>query len=319
MQSKHRPKVSVIIPAYNVQAYITECINSLKAQTFNDFEAIVINDGSTDNTLALISEAVADDSRFVVYDQTNKGLASTRNRGLGLAQGDFVYFFDSDDLIEPEMLESTVHLALDDELDLVHFNALPFNDRDYAVCRFTGNNYLRSVSPDHGNFYQYLMQSKQYRSPVWLYLIRRSLLEDNKIRFIEGIIHEDEAFTLQVMNLSLRHGFIERSFFKRRMRSNSIMTSGHSMKNVRGYFETFRHLAEWFSKSPDIDPGAKETVRKHIGMFYLNALRIALELGELKSFRRSAIKHSHHVLRHVPPKNSVAVFFPQSVASRLAY
>lgn len=315
---KNPPKVSVIVPAFNVQAYVGACIESLKAQTFGDYEAIVINDGSTDDTLSVIQRSVAGDSRFRVHSQENQGLSRTRNKGLSLARGEFIYFFDSDDLIDQEMLESTVRKAENENLDMVHFNAVPFNTEDYPLPRFAANNYLRSLPSRRDNFYRQLMDTKQYRSPVWLYLVRRELIEKNNLRFIEGIIHEDEAFTLQLINLSSRHGFIDIAFFKRRLRNNSIMTSVHSLKNVEGYFQTFCHLALWFGTNPDIEKESKEIVRKHIGIFYLNALRISIELGELARFRREAVKQFRQVVKHVPPKNSVAIFFPEIIAGKLA-
>lgn len=318
MTTNQPPKVSVIVPAYNVQAYVKECVESLKSQTFEDFEAIVINDGSTDGTLSVIQNAVGDDPRFRVHSQANQGLATTRNIGLSLARGEFIYFFDSDDLIDPEMLESTVHKAVDEKLDMVHFNAVPFNDGDYPLPRFAANNYIRSCPATIENFYLHLMRTKQYRSPVWLYLVRRTLIQKHDLRFIEGIIHEDEAFTLQLINMTARHGFIDRAFFKRRLRNHSIMTSGHSMKNVLGYFETFRCLARWFATGPELEPEARETVRKHIGMFYMNALRVSIELDEIGQFRRIALKQINRVFRHVTPKNSVAVFLPTPLARRLA-
>ena len=98
-------EISIIIPTYNVEKYIDKCFESIVNQTFKDFEVIVINDGSTDQTLRLIKEWEKQDSRFTVIDKTNEGVGKTRNLGLSIAKAPYVIFIDPDDYLHAQMLE----------------------------------------------------------------------------------------------------------------------------------------------------------------------------------------------------------------------
>ena len=109
-------KVSVVVPAYNVVKYISECLESIKAQTFKDFECIVVNDGSTDNTLSLIEKVTAGDDRFRILSQENGGLSHARNEGMKLARGEYLQFIDGDDFVAPDLLERCVN-----EIDSIVF------------------------------------------------------------------------------------------------------------------------------------------------------------------------------------------------------
>ena len=100
---------SVIIPAYNASRYIARCIESVKAQSFTDFECIIVNDGSTDDTHEVCQSLVADDARFVLIDSSNGGVSSARNKGLERAAGEYVLFVDADDWVEPSWLQELSH------------------------------------------------------------------------------------------------------------------------------------------------------------------------------------------------------------------
>lgn len=111
---------SVIIPAYNASRYIARCIKSVKAQAFTDFECIVVNDGSTDDTLAQCRSLVADDARFVLVDIPNGGVSNARNQGLERARGEYVLFVDADDWVEPTWLQELSQQC--DGVDVVQFD-----------------------------------------------------------------------------------------------------------------------------------------------------------------------------------------------------
>ncbi|WP_350441306.1 glycosyltransferase family 2 protein [Proteus mirabilis] len=98
------PIISVIVPMFNEASRITRLLESLLCQTFHDFEVIIINDGSTDNSVDIAMLYCQQDNRFHLYHQTNQGLSSARNTGLKYAQGDWIVFFDSDDFIKPQLL-----------------------------------------------------------------------------------------------------------------------------------------------------------------------------------------------------------------------
>lgn len=315
---KEKPDVTVIIPAYNVEPYVKDCIDSIKNQTFKSFEAIIINDGSSDNTATVIENEIKDDPRFKLYHQTNKGLAYTRNRGLSLATGEFIYFMDSDDIITSRTLETTVGMAYGENLDVVHFNANIFYEENSPESFFSESNYIRHLPAIPENIYEEMKRTKQYRCPVWLYLVRRQLLTDLDIRFINGIIHEDEAFTLMLICSTTRQGFIGEAFFKRRIREASIMTSTRSLKNAKGFLTTFHHLALWEKGAQIAHPDNRPMLRKHITMFYLISLRTSINIEDLTMIRRYTLKQFPTVLKYVSIKHALAAFFPKRIASILA-
>ena len=108
-------KISVIVPIYNAEAYLNRCLDSIINQTYSDLEIILINDGSTDNSLDICLEYASKDKRIVVYNQTNKGISKTRNKGIELATGDYIGFVDSDDIISPRMYETLYNLMTDEK------------------------------------------------------------------------------------------------------------------------------------------------------------------------------------------------------------
>lgn len=129
-EEKNIPKVSVVIPVYNTENYLKECLNSIMNQTLDEIEIICINDGSKDNSLELLLEAASKDHRISVYTQKNSGLSVTRNRGAELANGKYIYFMDSDDILDKNALYKLFFRAEKDSLDMICFDGRSFVDDD---------------------------------------------------------------------------------------------------------------------------------------------------------------------------------------------
>ena len=119
-----KPRLSVIVPVYKVEPYLQKCIDSILAQTFRDFELILVDDGSPDNCPAICDAAAEKDERIVVIHRENAGLSAARNAGLSAARGDYIGFVDSDDYIAPEMYQTL-------------YDAMIKNDAQLAVCNYT--------------------------------------------------------------------------------------------------------------------------------------------------------------------------------------
>lgn len=128
------PKVSIVIPVYNTSDYLRKCLDSVVNQTFNDIEVICIDDGSTDSSLDILTEYSQKDSRFTVVVQNRQGAGSARNRGLNIANGDFVCFLDSDDFLELNMIELLYNTAIENSCDIVICNAFAQSDDDKILC-----------------------------------------------------------------------------------------------------------------------------------------------------------------------------------------
>ena len=122
-------KVSVVIPVYNTEKYVREAVESIMNQTVRELEIIIINDGSTDNSLQVVEELAAADSRIQVYSQTNQGLSMARNAGITHAHGRYIYFMDSDDLLEKDAMELCYNKCEEKELDKI----VMVGDRSYDI------------------------------------------------------------------------------------------------------------------------------------------------------------------------------------------
>lgn len=265
------PKISVIIPVYNTEEFIREALQSIVDQTLRDIEIIVVNDGSTDNSLAIIEQMAAQDPRIKIFSQRNQGQSAARNTALDKAVGEYLYFMDSDDLLVPDTLEKCYRKCTEEKLDIVFFDADVFGDTESC---FNATFYHRTAGLSDQilsgtDMLNYLMDNNSHRASVCINLFRRDLLERNGIRFYPGIVHEDELFTTLCYMLSERIGFIREAFFKRRVRGNSTMTSRFAMKNMKGYFT----VADWFI---DFKAGKDTAARQTIDRFLTRMLNPAV-------------------------------------------
>lgn len=219
------PCISVIVPVYNVAAYLRECLDSIAKQTFRDIEIICVNDASPDNSQEILNEYAQRDSRFVLINhKSNKGLSSARNSGLDRARGDFVFFIDSDDLLATDdSLEWLYVRSIEDDADEVIGGIVKWNQD-------TGEKYFDW----HKNYLDKEIRGQSLENIPQLHanviacnkLIRRALIENNQIRFNKDIIkNEDNPFSVQLHVLSNKISIITEVTYLYRQTSSSIMAT----------------------------------------------------------------------------------------------
>lgn len=245
------PKVSIVIPVYNTETYIGEAIESIRRQTLREFEIIVVDDGSTDRSLSVIQSLSAEDPRIQVHTQANSGVSAARNKGLQYVTGEFLYFLDSDDLLEADALETCYRKCTEEKLDFTFFDAESINPGN----RYTAQNYLHtSFSTEETakgiDILNRQLDTATYRSPVWLNFIRTSYLQQHRLSFYPGIIHEDELFCFLLYVYAERVGYIPRTFSQRRLREDSIMTQKFSWKNIAGYLTVTEEISKFRQGKP---------------------------------------------------------------------
>lgn len=187
------PKVSVIVPVYNVQNYLRECLDSVANQTIRDIEIICVNDGSRDGSGAILDEYAAKDSRFVVVHQENAGQSVARNRGLDLARGEFVSFLDSDDYFEYDMLEKALPILENPEIDIVMFFFQTFGENPWKLKK----GILSDYKPIYSGMWEKIDVITSMYYVVWNQVYRREFLEKYKIRFLVGCLFEDNHFSVK--------------------------------------------------------------------------------------------------------------------------
>lgn len=236
------PKVSVIVPVYNVENYLKECLDSVINQTLQDLEIICINDGSTDGSLKILEEYQKRDERIQVISQKNGGLSAARNTGMNAATGEYLYFFDSDDAIAPETLKELYELCQKNKLDIVYFDSKIVYEnkelrRKFAIAEEEAGRKkeYQEVLPGPDLFAEFV-SNKDYRVSACRQFLRRQFIEGIGLRFYPGILHEDNLFTFLSILQARRTQYVKKAYFYRRMRPNSIMTRPRTYRNFQGYF-----------------------------------------------------------------------------------
>lgn len=247
------PKVSVIIPVYNTEPYLRECLDSIINQTLKDIEIICINDGSTDGSLAVLNEYREKDSRVVVILQENKGQSAARNVGFKTAGGEYVYFMDSDDVLSLNALEMLFNHAVKDKTDIIYFGADVFYETEELKIQHGNypNYYKRKAAYplvySGLELFNLMMPQGDFKPSPCLQFISVDFLRKNSIYFAEGIIHEDNLFSFLCCMQADSVKYLDIELFHRRVRSNSTMTKKESAANVKGYFTCYIEIIKFIS------------------------------------------------------------------------
>lgn len=247
------PKVSIIIPVYNTEAYLPEAIESIIHQTLREIEIIAIDDGSTDKSGFLLNDYAQKDSRILVVHQFNQHQGAARNLGLLMASGKYVYFMDSDDILDLGALEVCYELCEAQQLEMVQFDAESFSEKGTKPLTINYNRQTAIASDCIWNgidFLQKQLESHTFTPSACLCFTLRSFLIDNFSGFPAGIIHEDQQFSIETLLKVSRLMYIPESYFKRRVRNNSTMTTQFSMNNVDAYCTICYRISNWRLRNP---------------------------------------------------------------------
>lgn len=235
--------ISVVIPIYNVEKFLPRCLDSVIKQTFSNIEIICINDGSTDKSGAVLAKFAANDARFRIITQENQGLSASRNNGLEVASGNYVFFLDADDYLHPQTLEIFYQTALKSECPVVISQDFCKLGKD----RLNTKNYQSENVPFEickkplPDLYKHRLVS----AVVWNKLYRISALR--RFRFIEGIYFEDWPFTTCVFSNIDKFALIKEKLYMYNTTSPSIVRSSFSIKKIHDYIRGIRHIYNYFT------------------------------------------------------------------------
>lgn len=285
MNTKWTPKVSVIVPIYNVEDYLEQCLDSLVSQTLKDIEIICVDDGSPDRSAEIAEMYVKEYTNVTLLRKENGGQSSARNMALEIAKGTYVYFLDSDDYIEENALEKLYERMEADQLDMLFFNAVSFfEDDEIKEQNQNFEDYYNRKGDYTGvhtgqQMFSMMRQNGEFFVTPWQEFFRRSLIEDHHLRFYDGIIHEDNLFTFQSVMLAERTGYMDDKFYHRRVHDNSTMTTTKSMRNVEGYLVCYEEMLS-FLCGRELEPGVDSVVAEFLYYaIYRNAYKIYAELN----------------------------------------
>ena len=247
-------KVTVIIPVYQTERYLADCLDSVLNQSLQDVEIICVDDASPDRCGEILDEYAAKDARIqVVHLSENHGQGFARNLGIERARGKYLYFLDSDDFIDSETFEELSKQADRDNLDVIFFDSKEKYETEelkeiyVPPFSFRVGKYRDEVVTGSELLKEFLLQDEWTCYPQRIFWRREFLLE-NEARYLEGCLHEDEFFAFSGILTAKRARYVRKQYFTLRIRPNSAMTSPKSPKNFYGYLMNFYYMSEFVAK-----------------------------------------------------------------------
>ncbi|MDO5558725.1 MAG: glycosyltransferase [Oscillospiraceae bacterium] len=245
-----KPKISLIIPVYNVEEYISECIQSILSQEYHNYEIILVDDGSTDNSAAICDEYSEKYSFIKVIHKSNGGLSDARNAGIDNTDGEFILFIDSDDYIERSSLKKIVNVI--DNLnvipDIVFLEGVKiFPDGSIAAL----DNFINGKSinnNDKNAVLNYIASLSKFPGSVCTKLIRRNFLTDNSLYFQKDLLSEDIDWMINALLKAENYGYCESRYYYYRQNRNGSITFSAGLKSVESLLFI---ISKWSSFQSD--------------------------------------------------------------------
>lgn len=257
---------SVVVPVYNVEKYLKECVDSILSQTFTDFELILVNDGSKDSSPAICDEYAEKDSRVKVIHKENGGQSTARNRGIEEATGEFAVFLDSDDLICDNNFFQDVKNEIEDNTDIVVFRYCKYYGDRTDECGIS----LAGLNSDNkAEFLRDLVKRDAFFCSCWSKCTRMSILKENNIVFDTSLSCEDMDWYYNVVSKADNFKVIDKPYVYYRQRENSV-TSSFKKKSITDYIYTINKWSEEFQKIED--EGEKAVMLSSLAKLYCNLL-----------------------------------------------
>lgn len=257
------PRVSVIIPVYNVEKYLRECLDSVVNQTLKDIEVICIDDGSTDSSMEILKGYAAKDKRIKIIKQKNKGAGAARNKGLKSAKGEYIHFLDSDDWIEIDAYEKLYNIIKDRDIDFIKFRGFSYNNQ---LKQITTRNYL-DISKVEPQYFENCLNididavnTSNLPDSCWSGFYRLKFLRDNNIFFDNFVVANDCGFFYRcIINAKSIYLSSERLIYYRENRDNSLIKKRG--QNFECQIKLYPIVKKLCSK---IQPKIKEVIINHI-------------------------------------------------------
>ena len=224
-----KPKISVIIPVYNVEKWLNKCIDSILNQSYENFEIILVNDGSTDKSKDICYQYLKEDNRVKVFDILNSGQSVARNIGLKEAKGDYILFIDSDDYISDKaIIEKFINILDSNNYDFIYTSYCRFEDgNDEKITEILPINLTNDEikNKEGKDILVDLLNKNSFHHAPYLKVCRKEFILNNKLFFREGYYHEDAEWTFKVFYYAKKIFIYDKPWYMRRMRENSTITS----------------------------------------------------------------------------------------------
>ena len=286
-------KISVIIPVYNIAPYLKDCLSGVMEQSFRDYEVIIVNDGSTDDSVSLAQALITGDDRFRIINIPHSGLSAARNTGIANAKGKYIYFLDGDDCIRKDTLQLLYSNAEANDLDVILFSA----------CTFTDD----INTPDHNNKYRYnghyegvysgsslseelVKNNDAHHCSSCMMMTRLGHIKDNDLYFNELLSYsEDSLMFVRLIPLSKRTAVLDEPLYMRRYRNGSITTNTDSRTIINDMYTLYLDTDAFINSTEGIDTS--------LPLWYLELFITTIMINH----ERLSVKDSL-ALRHAQPQ-----------------
>jgi len=263
-----QPLISIIVPCYNVEAFINKALDSIYNQTYENWECVLIDDGSKDKTKDEIETWLKNDTRFKYFYQDNQGLSGARNTGLKKVQGDFVYFFDSDDLLNHETLENLFSLV-DEDIDIVIGKNAITKGQSNQIADFL-EHYSKPLKKLHNHNKELikLVVEQPIICVAWNKLYRKSFLDTHQLIFKKGILHEDELWFFETLFHARAIIFNNKPTYYYNVDNIYSITNNFGQRNLESYIEIIEFINERYYQKSSVNTDTE------ISSIYLTHLKI---------------------------------------------
>lgn len=268
-------KISVIVPVYNVEDYIEECLDSILSQDEKDIEVVCVNDGSTDDSLKLLEEYRRKDNRIIIISQENKGLAEARNSGIKAAKGEYIFFLDSDDKLAECALSKLYRTAVNENVPVVTFEIALQYDIDVQESKKNIDRYYTKSKDYTGkrkgkDQFVLFMKNDDYCDSAGMIFVNREWLKKKNIGFYPYIFFEDALFSLRCHIEAKEIYHLAEKLYIYRIRGNSIMQSKSSMDKVYSCIVNFEKMYEILIRERSVDEEFCEMLVKYMRLVVMN-------------------------------------------------
>lgn len=293
------PKISVIIPVYNTEKYIEKCLESLAKQTMQDFEVIIVNDGSTDNSKKVIKDYMKNSNLDIRYlEKENGGLASARNYGVERALGKYISFLDSDDYLDKNLF-SNLEKYMDEDIDLIKFKMKTVDEKENVIEKLDGP-VFDVCTGEEG--YKKLCTTDKYMDPACIYLYRREFFVENNFKY-KLRYHEDFGLTSLIM-IQAKTFVSTESFGYNYLQTGESLTRGKDYKKdvdrAKDMLAHYDNMITLIDAYYNVSDETKDLVKR----YYTNSVVLKADTlkGEDKKRYIKEIK-DRFMYRNIKPEN----------------
>ncbi len=295
---------SVIIPVYNVEKYLSECVDSVLGQTFTDFELILVDDGSKDTSGALCDEYAAKDARVKVIHKENGGQSTARNIGVDASGGQYVLFLDSDDFIRDNRFFEDVHAAIEEDTDIVVYRYVKHYEDRVDECGIS----LADIDPtDKVAFLSELVRRDAFFCSCWSKCTRLAILKDNAIQFDTSLSCEDMDWYYNVVFKAQHFKVIDKPYIAYRQRENSV-TSSFNKKSIKDNIYTIDTWARRFEGIED--ERQREVLFASLAKLYCNLLiSYARHSAKLRDEKKAIFSFGYLLQYDLNPRTKIIARF----------